>query len=107
MTEFGWVYKYPEKKAVKSGNPWVIRHTGIYQIHNKKGSRSTLLIVNPSPNALFDDYLRKRLQQVSGRSTIVSTPTIVHMMLISSHLQSWRDYLEDHETLLLKLVKLL
>ncbi|CAN9429383.1 unnamed protein product [Alternaria alternata] len=63
MTEFGWVYKYPEKKDVKSGNPWVIRHTGIYQIHNKKGSRSTLLIVNPSPNALFGNYLRKRLQQ--------------------------------------------
>ncbi|CAN9402869.1 unnamed protein product [Alternaria alternata] len=102
-SEFGWVYKYPEKKDVKSGNPWVIRHTGIYQIHNKKGSRSTLLIVNPSPNALFDDYLRKRLQQVSGRSTIISTPTIIHTMLISNHLQSWRDYLEDHETLLLKL----
>ncbi|KAF2621211.1 hypothetical protein BU25DRAFT_483274 [Macroventuria anomochaeta] len=102
-TELGWVYKYPEKKEVKSGNPWVIRHTGVYHVYNIKDFRSTLVIVNPSPIARFSQYLRKMLQQSSVRSTILSTPTIIHTMLISSHLESWRDYLEDHEALLLKL----
>ncbi|KAJ8117088.1 hypothetical protein OPT61_g1628 [Boeremia exigua] len=103
QSEFGWVYKYPEKKEVSSGDPWVIRHTGIYHVYNTKDLRSIFVILNPSPVAHFSQYLRQVLQQPSSRSAILSTPTIIHTMLLSTHLGSWRDYMEDHEALLLKL----
>jgi hypothetical protein len=103
--ELGWVYKYSEKKAVKSGNPWRIRHTGIYHVHDRERSKTTLIILNPSPAAHFALHLRNILQQAQARAMIVATPMLIHAMLISSHLSSWREYLEHHETLLLDLVK--
>jgi heme/copper-type cytochrome/quinol oxidase subunit 1 len=103
--ELGWVYKYSEKKAVKSGNPWRIRHTGIYHVHDRERSKTTLIILNPSPAAHFALHLRNILQQAQARAMIVASPMLIHAMLISSHLSSWREYLEHHETLLLDLVK--
>ncbi|KAF2129636.1 hypothetical protein P153DRAFT_22948 [Dothidotthia symphoricarpi CBS 119687] len=102
-SEYGWVYKYSEKKAVKSGNPWRIRHTGIYHLADRKRERSVLFIIHPSPSAHFKIYLQQLLQQPQARSRILSSPMLIHSMLISTHLSSWRDYLEYHETQLLQL----
>jgi hypothetical protein len=103
--ELGWVYKYSEKKDVKSGNPWRIRHTGIYHVYDRKRSKTTLIILNPSSTARFALYLHKILQEAPARSRIIANPMLIHAMLISSHLSSWREYLEHHEALLLDLVR--
>ncbi|KAH7070305.1 hypothetical protein FB567DRAFT_554807 [Paraphoma chrysanthemicola] len=80
-SEFGWVYKYSEKKK----------------------SRTVLFVISPSPTAHFTTYLKKTLLVPEDRSTLVESPILVHSMLISMHLPSWQEYLEYHETLLLKL----
>ncbi|OAL48073.1 hypothetical protein IQ07DRAFT_112162 [Pyrenochaeta sp. DS3sAY3a] len=102
-SEFGWVYKYSEKKQVRSGNPWRIRHTGIYHLFDHEQSRTTLFVISPSPAAQFTTYLRNTLQQSHLRTALLKTPMMVHPMLISMHLPSWQDYLEYHETSLLRL----
>ncbi|KAF2438505.1 hypothetical protein P171DRAFT_491170 [Karstenula rhodostoma CBS 690.94] len=102
-SEFGWVYKYSEKKDVRFGNPWRIRHTGIYQVHDHVRGKSVLIIVSPSPTAHFTSYLRDTLRQSQFRSILLANPMVIHTMLISSHLYSWRGYLEYQETLLIKL----
>jgi hypothetical protein len=107
MTEFGWVYKYPEKKEVDSGSPWVIRQTGIYHIFNTETGRSTYIILNPSLNAKFRLNLQKNLQEQSFRSTLLLGGMLLHSMLMSTHFSDWREYLDYHETLLLKLVRVL
>jgi hypothetical protein len=104
VSEFGWIYKYAEEKEVKYGNPWRIRHTGIYHIHNYKTARSTIFITFPSPTALFKCHLHQVVQQAAVRSIVLANPMLIHSMLISTHLHSWRSYFEYHETLLLKLV---
>lgn len=101
--EFGWVYKYPEKKVVESGSPWVIRQTGVYHIFNTKIGRSTYIVLNPSINAKFKMDLQKVLQEQSFRSVLRLSGMLIHSMLMSSHLREWRDYLDYHESLLLKL----
>ena len=104
--EFGWVFKYSEQKAVTTGNPWRIRQTGIYHFADQKRARSTLFIIHPSPTAHFDAYLHQVLQQPDARLRLLSNPMLVHSMLISTHLSSWRDYLGYHEAKLLQLVSL-
>jgi hypothetical protein len=104
MTEFGWVYKYPEKKEVESGSPWVIRQTGVYHIFSTETARSTYIVLNPSPNAKFKMNLQKVLREHSSRSTLLLSGMLVHSMLMSTHLGEWQDYLDYHESLLLKLV---
>jgi len=104
ILEFGWVYKYSEKKAVNTGNPWRIRQTGIYHFTDRKRARSVLFIIHPSPAAHFKDYFHQVLQQPQARLSLLSNPMLVHSMLISTHLSSWRDYLEYHEAKLLQLV---
>jgi hypothetical protein len=102
--EFGWVYKYSERKAVKSGSPWRIRHTGIYHLLDREQARTVLFVISPSPTAQFVTYLRENLLKAEVRSTILENPVLTHSMLISMHLPSWQNYLEYQETLLLRLV---
>ncbi|KAH7076862.1 hypothetical protein BKA63DRAFT_291670 [Paraphoma chrysanthemicola] len=102
-SEFGWVYKYSEKKAVSAGNPWRIRQSGIYHLTARNPRRSVLFIIHPSPSARFKNYLHQVLQQPQARFRLLSNPMLIHSMLISTHLSSWRDYLEYHETQLLQL----
>ena len=104
FVEFGWVYKYSEMKAVKTGSPWRIRQTGIYHLAERKRGRSVVFIIHPSPVAHFKGYLHQVLQQPQARLRLLSTPMVIHSMLISTHLSSWRDYLEYHEAKLLHLV---
>ncbi|CAN9247976.1 unnamed protein product [Alternaria alternata] len=101
--EFGWIYKYAEEKKVKRGNPWRIRHTGIYHVHNRITAQSTIFIISPSPAAQFKCHLQKALQQTAVRSTVLANPMLVHSILVSTHLYSWKSYLKYHETLLLEL----
>ncbi|KAJ8115232.1 hypothetical protein OPT61_g3078 [Boeremia exigua] len=101
--EFGWIYKYAEKKPVKYGDPWRIRHTGLYHVYNHKEARTTVFVINPSPNACFKSHLQQVMKEASARIAILRSPVSIHAMLISLHLHSWREYLEYQETLLLKL----
>jgi hypothetical protein len=103
-SEFGWIYKYAEEKEVKRGNPWRIRHTGIYHVHNRKTAQSTIFIISSSPAAQFQCHLQQAFQQAAIRSTVLANPILVHSMLVSTHLHSWKSYLEYQETLLLELV---
>ena len=92
---------------MSSGNPWRIRHTGIYHLAQRNGARSVLFIIHPNPSAHFKNYLQQTLLQPSNRSIVLSNPMLIHSMLISTHLISWRDYLDYHETQLLQLVNAL
>jgi hypothetical protein len=103
-SEFGWIYKYAEEKKVKRGNPWRIRHTGIYHVHNRITAQSTIFIISPSPAAQFTCHLQQALQKTAVRSTVLANPMLVHSILVSTHLHSWKSYLKYHETLLLELV---
>ncbi|RMZ72166.1 Mg2+ transporter -like Zinc transport [Pyrenophora seminiperda CCB06] len=100
---FGWVYKYSEKKPVQSGTPWRIRQTGLYHVFDRERAKTVLIIISPSPTAYFLTRILELLEQPQFRSTIRTSPMLLHPMLISSHLSSWREYLEYHESLLLKL----
>ncbi|OSS48593.1 hypothetical protein B5807_06931 [Epicoccum nigrum] len=101
--EFGWVYKYSESKKVDSGNPWCIRHTGLYHVFDIKHRKNTVFILSPSPTARFITHLKRAIQHAQVRSAILANPFTIHSMLISCHLSTWRGYLEYHETELLKL----
>jgi hypothetical protein len=107
ISEFGWVYKYSEKKADSAGDPWRIRHTAIYHIVDRKRARSVLFVIHPSPSAHFKVHLQQVLQQPKARLAVSSNPMLIHSMLISSHLSSWRDFLEHQETHLWQLVSVL
>ncbi|KAF1849417.1 uncharacterized protein K460DRAFT_90675 [Cucurbitaria berberidis CBS 394.84] len=92
-----YVYKYPEKKEVKAGNPWRIRQTGIYHVYDHHRPSSTFVIVSPSPNAQFKTHLEDVLRDPDIRSRIFLHPTLIHAMLIASHLGTWRRYLEYYD----------
>lgn len=102
-TEFGWIYKYAERKDVKSGNPWRIRHTGIYHVLDRERAKTIIFIISPSPASYFITHVRDVIKQAQARSLILASPMLIHPMLITSHLSSWQGYLEHHEAMLLRL----
>lgn len=104
--ELGYVYKYSEKKEVKTGNPWRIRHTGMYHTCDRHDSRSTstFVIVSPAPNSRFEIYLKDALRKEIIRAMVLADPVLIHTMLLSTHLGSWREYLERFESLILRAV---
>ncbi|KAH6629840.1 hypothetical protein C7974DRAFT_194269 [Boeremia exigua] len=101
--EFGWIYKYSEKKQVGAGNPWRIRHTGIYHVFDRAHGRTTLFVISPRPNAYFATHVKTIMQQAKHRALLLANPMLIHPMLVTSHLSLWQSYLEYHEALLLKL----
>ena len=91
---------------MKSGDPWRIRQTGVYQVHDSKSGKLIFIIISPSPTAQFVSKLREVLRQSEARSALLANPMLIHTMLISCHLFSWREYLESQDILLLKRVRL-
>lgn len=101
--EIGWVYKYAEKKEVDGGNPWRIRQTGIYHLRDHLRRKSVLFLVHPNPSAHFKNHLFDLLRKPETVSALLACPMLIHPMLISTHLYAWQEYLEYHETALLRL----
>ena len=105
FVEIGYVYKYAERKIVRGGNPWRIRQTGVYYQYDQSRSSSTLIVLSPRPNAEFKKRIQDTLKDSASRARIVSNPWVLHTMLVSTHLNSWRDYLEFFEDHLLRAVR--
>ncbi|KAI9686893.1 MAG: hypothetical protein M1822_002646 [Bathelium mastoideum] len=101
-SEISYVYKYSERKMLKEGNTWVVRQTGLYHLYDRKRAVSVFVILNPSPDAKFKNYLEDILRDREVRSHMLANPALLHTMLISTHLSTWREYFEHHETRLLK-----
>ncbi|KAI9660943.1 MAG: hypothetical protein M1821_009270 [Bathelium mastoideum] len=106
-SEISYVYKYSERKMLKEGNSWVVRQTGLYHLYDRKRAVSVFVILSPSPDAKFKNYLEDVLRDREIRSHMLANPALLHTMLISTHLSTWREYFEHYETRLLKAVLIL
>lgn len=105
--ELSYVFKYAELKEKSTGNPWRIRQTGVYHTFDRHRNTSVFVLVSPHPAAKFETYTKSVLRDPDNRSQILSTPLLLHTMLISTHLDAWRNYLEYLEKFLLKAVRVL
>lgn len=103
--ELSYVLKYAQLKENSTGNPWRIRQTGIYHAFDRHRNSSVYVLVSPHPAAKFETYIKNVLRDPIARSRILSTPLLLHTMLISTHLSAWRNYLEYFEKFLLKAVR--
>jgi hypothetical protein len=104
IQELSYVFKYAECKEKCTGNPWRIRQTGMYHMHDRHRNTSVFVVVSPRPAARFETYLKNALHDPNVRSQILSTPLLLHTILISTHLSAWRNYLEYFDKFLLKSV---
>jgi len=102
-TEFCYSVKYVELNGRNRGDPWSVRQTAVYHQISIETKRSRWIILQPSESTrarlksvLNDDYRQGR----SGRSDCM----IPHMVLLSTMVSNWQEYIEYLHSELLKLV---
>lgn len=79
-------------------NPWSTRHTAIYCNVNRSGTQS-IILVNPSENSTFEQkVLGLRLEdeiQAKLYQEGLDNLKILLLLLLETHLYTWKDYLAD------------
>ena len=103
-TELCYIVRYAAKNGRKSGTPWSIRQTAVYQQFDSRSNRTCWIFVQPSASfrAQVKCYLGRKTS--FGKDPEHSSPMGVHLMLFNSTELEWRAYINYLEQQLTQLV---
>jgi hypothetical protein len=104
--EIGYILKYPGRETLMSvgGEPWVIRQIGVYQQYSKSTKKSIWMLLCCRPNSEVHQKITHLLQDIKEISFAFEHPVVLHLLLASSYLHNWQDYMGYYESELLKKV---
>jgi hypothetical protein len=104
LLAIGYVMKYPEFKTSSKGKSWVIRQIGIYQQYLKSTGKSIWVFLHCEPDSSGQKLVTSVLEDGQKCLSLQKHPIEIHLLLISSYLQKWREYMSFYETELLQKV---
>jgi hypothetical protein len=108
LKEVSYSFKYPELRGRPGSEPWTIRMTSVYSSIDHPSERSCWIVLHPMYQSRAEsrllDYLAPERKEQPKRST--HQPLVQHVLLVSTYLTAWRDYLLHYENELLTLVGL-
>ena len=104
-TELCYIVRYVANHGRKSGTPWSIRQTAVYQQYDARSDRTCWIFVQPSVKfrAQVKRYLGRKLSVC--KDTGHRSPIVVHLMLFNSTELEWRAYINYLEEQLTQLVR--
>lgn len=105
ITELCYIVRYAAKNGRKSGTPWSIRQTAVYQQFDSRSNRTCWIFVQPSASfrAQVKRYLGRKLSFYKDPEHL--SPIGVHLMLFDSTELEWRAYINYLEQQLTHLVR--
>jgi hypothetical protein len=99
-----YVFKYAERRVGDGDEPWSIRQTGIYHRQSAAVPDSVFVVLHPLYTSCADVRLRESLGDKSSRESLIPQPNDIHILMMTTYLSSWRDYLLYFEDGVQKLV---
>lgn len=75
-------------------NPWSYRQTGVYHKFSIINGSSQIIVINPNDEAVAQSRLEKYTES-SHRDELAKHPLNVHLVVLSSYLVNWGEYIED------------
>lgn len=102
-----YIFKYAERRMGDPDEPWSIRQTAVYHQQRCRTDESIFLMLHPLYGSHADTQLRQSLKQEDARQGYVQRPINIHILMVTSYLSRWRDYLLYYEDEVQQLVSLL
>ncbi|KAI9775067.1 MAG: hypothetical protein M1839_001459 [Geoglossum umbratile] len=90
--EFCYSVRYMEKNGRETGDPWSLRQSGVYQKVDAQTENSVWILLQPAES--IRRRLRKNLEEL-GEHTPDRDPFRYHILILSSSLRNWNEYIVD------------
>jgi hypothetical protein len=75
-------------------DPWSYRQTGSYQKFNAAKRCSQIVLLHPNNEAISQTRLAGHAESL-WRSDLANHPLNVHLVIVSSYLVNWQEYIES------------
>ncbi|KAL4783294.1 hypothetical protein BJX76DRAFT_259744 [Aspergillus varians] len=99
-------YAFHKLSEDEGKDPWVLRHTGVYQKYDFTTKNSTWVFLHPTAECQFQRRLMRFLQSPNQRACLHRNPLIIHSILFGTVLPVWRDYLKSLEERVLRIANM-
>lgn len=95
--ELSYQFKYAEANNRSRAFPWSIRRTEIFNRIETSGEtiKSTWLIFNPKEDSELSKRLADKAQDPGKWAALKANPLRLHIAILSTYIDNWRDFLED------------
>lgn len=97
VLEYIFVYKYPERTDRKGAEPWTIRQSAFYHQIRISDKRSLYITISPYQNTETEEMVRHWLRDVASMTYYHRQVLQPAVMLLSSRLDEWRQYMKHYE----------
>jgi hypothetical protein len=102
--EASYVFKYPERRAGDTAEPWSIRQTGVYYKHSGTASSTVFVILHPMYESSAEVRLSGSLGEKGSPQRVSVQPLDQHVLLIRTYFQNWREYMLFYEDKVMEMV---
>jgi len=96
--ELCYNFQYMAKNGRNRGNPWSLRRTGVYQKVDSETGSSCWILLHPSSEVeeLAENALRDRvLSYGASNQSALGDPMFLHVLFLSTMVDSWDEYVES------------
>jgi hypothetical protein len=94
-TELSYQLMYVESNGKSSPyDPWSFRQTGAHHKYSVKDNSHRVILLHPNDRAIAQSRLKGHAQSCR-KAALASHPLNVHLMVLSSYLINWQDYIES------------
>jgi len=87
-------------------DPWSFRQTGGYHKFSAKSDCNRVILLHPKEKAVAQRRLEDHARS-SNKAALAQHPLNIHLMVISSYLINWQDYIENLATELEQIVRMM
>lgn len=74
-------------------DPWSFRQTGVEHLYDSSNDRNLIVLLHPNDRAAAQGRLEE-LADSQHRFNLIAHPLHAHLVIMSSYLKHWQEYLE-------------
>lgn len=75
-------------------DPWSFRQTGVYHKSSKANNVNKVLLIHPTDESAAETKI-EGLVSSSHKAALTRHPLHIHLLILSSYLFHWQDYIES------------
>jgi hypothetical protein len=96
--------KYAQQPDQTTPDDWRIRQTGIYHQYRSDTKQSIVILFSPHPASLAEQVFLQQIDTVKTWQDCEQFHSRLDLKLLDLHMSAWRQYAQQNETALQKLV---
>lgn len=101
-----FAFRYPELRINRTGEPWSIRQTAIYNLVDLKQESTIWMMFHPTYNSKADVLLQAALKDGSDCQALARQPVRQFLIPVMAYFSNWREYMLHFDNELLLIVSL-